>query len=229
MDRLAFDIETQGNPDRLSSLPEPEVATGNLKDPEKIAAKVAEAKAAAADKAALDPHWGRVIAISVAHRAKNTDEIIAETHVRLDLDGDRDTGERALLRWFWERANHCAGRVLTYNGCRFDVPFLVRRSMILRVKPLKIETSPYRTITPNDDHFDLYQVLAEQGPHSICSRTLKYYVKELLGEECPYGDLDKGELGRLFEAKQYEIIQQVCSWDCQATLRLGELVEDTLR
>lgn len=74
MQTIVFDVETGPLAEgELSALLPPfdpaEVKTGNLKDPDKIAAKIAEAEANHrrdfVDKAALDPLTGRVVAIGV--------------------------------------------------------------------------------------------------------------------------------------------------------------------
>ena len=71
MKRLFFDIETLANPENCALMPEPVVdAPANYKDPEKITAYVAEktaaAKAAALEKAALDPDYGKILSIGYA-------------------------------------------------------------------------------------------------------------------------------------------------------------------
>lgn len=74
MKTIFFDIETGPLPENeLAALMPPfdpsEVKTGNIKDPEKIAAKIAEAevnhKRDFIEKAALDPLTGRVVAIGL--------------------------------------------------------------------------------------------------------------------------------------------------------------------
>ena len=74
MQTIVFDVETGPLAEsELSALLPPfdpaEVKTGNLKDPAKIAEKIAEAEANHRrdffDKAALDPLTGRVIAIGM--------------------------------------------------------------------------------------------------------------------------------------------------------------------
>lgn len=233
--RLAFDIETQANLDRIAELPPPEVALGNLKDPEKIAAKEEEARRKQIDQLALDPHFGRVICISIAMRSADTKTIHSATQIRIDagrvnhdseVRRDKDEAERELLSWFWDCA-HDNRYYATFNGAQFDVPYLYRRSLILGVRPVPIETNKYRVMQKGCEHYDVMQVLNEAyGCHAVCSRNLRFYTKELLKRDCDYGaDLDKGELGRLFDAGQFDLIRQVCSWDCERTLELAELVE----
>jgi DNA polymerase elongation subunit (family B) len=224
--RLAFDIETGANRDREADLPDPEVAIGNLKDPEKIAAKQGEAKTNQVAKMALDPHFSRILCASVAMRIDG--DIVAQTMFRDRANEDTDAAERQVIEWLHEHVATTRGRVLTYNGAGFDVPYINRRCMILNMPPIRIEANKYRVRTAADDHLDLFQALTEDGPATICSRSLKFFVREFLHVECPYGDPDKGELGRLFDAGQLELIEQICSWDAAALLALGEHVEKYL-
>lgn len=121
-----FDIETGPLPENeLAAIVPPfdpaEVKTGNLKDPDKIAAKLVEAEANHRrdffEHAALDPLTGRVLTIGL-----------------LDQDGVRILGnedEPALLREFWVACQGEMGRInhmVGFNTHSFDLPFLIRRS-----------------------------------------------------------------------------------------------------
>lgn len=227
MKRLAFDIETMPDPERLCYMPAPEVALGNLKDPAKIAEKEAEAKRRQVERAALHPHFGRVLCISVAERSKDEcfddEPVVAHTSL---IAAATDDAERDLLRWFWDRARQSKNYV-TFNGAAFDVPFLLRRSLLLGVRPARIETGKYRVTDPGCEHLDLCRLLNgdESDPCGI-SRNLRWYANEILHEDCPYSsEFDKTDMGKLLAAGQLDIIRQVCSWDCSATLRIGEAVE----
>jgi len=131
MNTLVFDIETAPLPEsELAALVPPfdpaEVRTGNLKDPDKIAAKIAEAelnhRRDFCEKAALDPLTGRVLAIGV-----------------IDQNGFRilqNEDEAALLTEFWELCRGEMGRVhqlIGFNTHLFDLPFLIRRSWKHRI------------------------------------------------------------------------------------------------
>lgn len=163
---LAFDIET-GPADeqtirKLSKPFEPPpppgdfdpatVKTGNLKDPDKIMAKVNEARQAHAtavkqyannlanqekeywadiqEKAPLSPLVGRVLAIGVGDSTGIVQTKCVKHHH--DDDGEADT-----LEWFWFKiftptVRH-GQQLVGHNILDFDVPFLVRRSWILGV------------------------------------------------------------------------------------------------
>lgn len=131
MNPIIFDVETAPLPEvELAALVPPfdpaEVRTGNLKDPDKIAAKLAEAEANHRrdffDRAALDPLTGRVLVIG----------LLDQGGIRI-LDAE---DEAELLRQFWnvcrgdmERVNQMVG----FNTHLFDLPFLIRRSWKHRV------------------------------------------------------------------------------------------------
>ena len=129
------------HPELLAMLPpfDPaEVKTGNLKDPAKIAEKLAEAEANHRrdfiERAALDPLTGRVVAIGVQIETPAFDRETGEVNRALAgsefaiIVGD---DEAAILREFWALVRAEAGRLNTligFNSNQFDLPFLFRRS-----------------------------------------------------------------------------------------------------
>ncbi|HVV73612.1 MAG TPA: ribonuclease H-like domain-containing protein [Verrucomicrobiae bacterium] len=143
MKTIFFDIETGPLPElelaqMVPTFDPAEVKVGNLKDPEKIAAKRAEAEAnhrrEFIERAALDPLTGRVLAVGL-------------------LSGDAEfrvlgnENEAALLREFWSA---CQGetsrlnRMVGFNTNSFDLPFLIRRSFKHRVEiPFGIRRGRY--------------------------------------------------------------------------------------
>ena len=133
MQTIVFDVETGPLAESelsalLPAFDPAEVKTGNLKDPAKIAEKIAEAEANHRrdfiERAALDPLTGRVIAIGM-----------------LDLETDRFSiighdDEAQTLREFWEATRGEMGRnnpLIGFNIGNFDLPFLYRRSWKHRI------------------------------------------------------------------------------------------------
>lgn len=114
---LFFDIETVAD---LSAIDSIDVKVpSNYKDEAKIEAYIAEAKAEAIAKMALDPDLGMIKSISSG--------LSKETIVC------RMTDEASMLKDFWSewKDNYmlCCG----YNIIGFDLPFMMRRSMALGV------------------------------------------------------------------------------------------------
>lgn len=144
MQTILFDIETGPLPENeLAALMPPfdpaEVKTGNIKDPEKIAAKIAEAEANHKrdfiEKAALDPLTGRVLAIGLLNH--NTRQFVIIGH----------DDEARTLADFWNvcRTEIVKGtRFAGFNIFQFDLPFLLRRSWKHRVPvPLGLRRGRY--------------------------------------------------------------------------------------
>lgn len=222
--RIAFDIETQPNPAAVASMPEPEVKCGNLKDPVKIAEKIREAKEEQASRAALDPHFGRVVCISVAtqHSADNA----VETLMRNDKAHEGvDQAERELLNDFWGYVRFLnSPQIITFNGASFDVPFLTRRSRLLGIRPVHINCHPYQVVDPTCEHFDVYRYLDETGTGNPCNikKNLRFYCREFLGRDIGYAELDKSTIGEMFDRGEHEAIEKICKNDVLATLELAE-------
>ena len=133
METYVFDIETGPLPmAELTAMLPPfdpsEVKVGNLKDPEKVAEKIAQAREEHRsnffNKAALDPLTGRVLAIGVLDTLTEEAEVLAVPE------------EARMLEWFWKRCKGEMGRIETmigFNSNLFDLPFLIRRSWRLGV------------------------------------------------------------------------------------------------
>lgn len=120
------DIET-GPRDRESILQffDPDkIKTGNLKDPQKIADKVAEAETEFVDKAALSAITGEVVCIG----------IMQPNGKRVFLDATVE-GERECLEVFWDMARpvqaYGSSEWAGWNLHGFDMPFIIQRSFFL--------------------------------------------------------------------------------------------------
>ena len=119
---LAFDIETGPTKNALSYFSRSDVKLGNLKDINKIEAKLAEAEDEFLDKAALSPITGKVLAVGLTDGAvhevltyESEKEIITETLERI---GSQLMQQRPVVGW---------------NIIKFDFPFLFKRAMMLGV------------------------------------------------------------------------------------------------
>ena len=152
MNTILFDIETSPLPEsELAALVPPfdpaEVKTGNLKDPDKIAAKLAEAEANHRrdffDRAALDPLTGRVLAIGLL---KNAEGGMQKAEFRIIGHDD----EAQTLREFWSLCRGEMGRInqmVGFNSNLFDLPFLIRRSWKHRVPDQERQVEQVRVET----------------------------------------------------------------------------------
>lgn len=153
---VALDIETIGNPDAVARMPDPEVKTGNLKDPAKIADKKAEAKAEMLSKAALDPLTARVICYAAAGEVGGEEKDV--TAIMPEIN---DANERELIQAIMQLLGTDDVRIVTWNGVGFDMPMIYKRAMILGVDPGNFGAPPLSAWTKRyntEKHYDLMQI-----------------------------------------------------------------------
>ena len=124
---VVFDIETGPLPnEQLQPFDPNDVKTGNLKDPEKIAAKRKQAEQEWRSKLALSALTGRVLAIGLKF-GKDEPAIVTI---------GEDYPEAELLSWFWRSyTKFRSWKWVGFNSGHFDLPFLLRRSLLLGVAP----------------------------------------------------------------------------------------------
>ena len=174
---IIFDIETEVNQDAVQYISEP-VPPKNYKDEEKIAAWIVKKKEEQVERAALDPDFGKIIAIGWCISE-------GETKPKSVLMGDfmgLDTAERNMIDLFWDMYNAHDGVSAGYNIINFDLPYLYRRSFALGTPvPLLPSLARYRTYPT----IDLMQVLYNWG----APKSLKWVCKRY-GIENPLPDVD---------------------------------------
>ena len=120
MKRLYWDIETEGLPESQITKLMPEFESpGNIKDPAKIAAAIAEKRADWLDKAALKAITGRIVAVTVA-KDDNEPEM-------------RSGDELKLIRGILDDLNQIIdlnAQAYAWNGHGFDLPFICQRAAV---------------------------------------------------------------------------------------------------
>jgi hypothetical protein len=122
---IFLDIETAPLPaEEIEDFAPEFTAPANYKDPEKIAANIAEQKLAWVERGALSPLTGRVLAIGLMEAG--SDEVTIH----------HGEDERALLQALLEDAgDFTAGPLVGWNIRGFDLPFLSRRLWRHGMKP----------------------------------------------------------------------------------------------
>ena len=163
MMRLFFDIETEVNPDMIPLMPEP-IAPGNYKDPDKISAAIKEKKADQISSAPLDADYGMIKCISCAFD-ENSQPFFRAVGV------NRMT-ERLMLECFWKDFGLCSGFSVGYNIIGFDLPYILRRSMALGVKPSILPSLVKYRSEPTTD---LMAILYNWGPAKSMKTVAKLY------------------------------------------------------
>ncbi len=160
--RFFIDIETYpiGNAAEFIDLTQFS-APSNWKDPEKIAANVAEQQAAAIAKAALDLDLCTIVAIGWMREDWNQPEVVT---------CETEAMEAGALRRFWDELDNRV--TIGYNQIGFDLPILLRRSLYLGVHAPALNLDKYRS-----PHIDLQQRLSLNGTKPY--RALNWYCKRM--------------------------------------------------
>ena len=152
-----FDIETAPLADAEVYI-EPPKPRGNLKDPAKIEADLAEKTAALLDRAALDPDLCRIVAAGWDCDGAVESAVCADA-----------SEERRVLERFWRQSQ--GATLVGFNCLSFDLPVLLRRSLYLDVRAPYFSLNKYRP----GSIVDLMQVLAYQG--TLTYRSLGFYCR----------------------------------------------------
>ena len=133
INKIYWDIETEPLPiDHLEKLMPEFPAPGNIKDPAKIAAAIAEKKEAWLDGAALKAITGRIVAISLAFDDGEPE--------MWKGDGKWVGEEEALIEHAMEvLVDVISQNALAYawNGHGFDLPFLCQRAAVYGIPAFK--------------------------------------------------------------------------------------------
>ncbi len=205
---LILDCETVAI-DGAAEFVEQGSAPSNWKDPEKIAAYVAEAKTASLAKAALDIDLARIVALSYWQSG-------ADGPVTLTCkDEAEEAAALKTLRPFLSDVERC---LITFNGTRFDLPLLIRRHAYLGLPIPHINLDKYRT--PN---VDLWQRLAFNG--ALSAHGLRWYARRLGLTELLATDplaAGGGDVAAAVAEGRWADVAAHCAVDVRLTHRLAQ-------
>lgn len=187
-----LDLETAAHPDAKQWV-DPVKADARLKDPEKIAADLAEKTAKREGEFGLDPDCCRIVALGYY------DVGTTEPTVYLMRD---ELEEREQLKLFWASFDKHQTRLVTFNGIRFDLPVLLMRSLYLQVPHPELVIAPaWKT-----HHVDLWNRLSLDGARKDV-HSLAFYARRF-----GIGTLDKvdgSQIQRLVDADTQESWQAI--------------------
>jgi uncharacterized protein YprB with RNaseH-like and TPR domain len=130
--------------------------------------------------------------------------------------------EAEMLKSFWQGAKNYS-EFISFNGRSFDVPFLMIRSAVHKIKPsINLMANRYLTSQPyNAKHIDLLEQLSFYG--AVRRKGSLHLYCRAFGIKSPKEEGITGDdVGRLFRAREYEKIARYNSWDLTATAELYE-------
>lgn len=187
---------------------EPVSAPANYKDPEKIAAYIAQAEAAQRERAALYPWTARVVALGTASGEHEPTVVVLPSEAE----------EREALTWFWRTAVHeedarFVRPLIGFNHRTFDLPVLMARSTLLGVRYQPLNLDRYRT-----PHVDLMDKLTFYG--AVPARSLHWFARRF---GLPVDDTVRGaDVAKLVAEGDWEDVRAHCASDVQLTRALAQ-------
>lgn len=177
----------------------------------------------------FSPLTGEIVVIGVYDTVKNQGVIYYQSPDTVDqeyIDGSftfKPRTEEEMLRDFWRGvANY--DECVSFNGRSFDIPFLMIRSAVYKIRPTKnLLTNKYLNSQNRGarhidllDQFSFYGALRRRGNLHLYCRA--FNIKSPKGQGIT-GD----DVSRLFAEKKYREIAEYNSWDLIATAELYEI------
>ena len=130
--------------------------------------------------------------------------------------------ENEMLNSFW-KIIEVTDQVVTFNGRNFDIPFLMLRSAILKIKPARnLIGNRYDTSSHIDllDQFTFYGLTRKFN--------LDFYCHAFGIESPKTKEISGMEVKNLYEAGRLKDIATYCSRDIYATFKLYKIWEEYL-
>lgn len=202
-------------------------------------------KQSALEKLAINPHTGKVILIGMLTDVQKNDTIweaitfpegadaMEQTTIYQILLGLDGKSEADILKMTWECISEMlddGGQIITYNGKAFDIPYLIRRSIILNIQPTHRRGGtnifyPYDLIKKysSEAHLDLFEKLNPNYGDFVSLNKWAY----VMGITTDMGS--KGsDVGEWFEKGEFDKIKEHCSEDLWKTFWVYERMKPWL-
>uniref|UniRef100_A0A7C3N8Q6 Predicted 3'-5' exonuclease PolB-like domain-containing protein n=1 Tax=candidate division WOR-3 bacterium TaxID=2052148 RepID=A0A7C3N8Q6_UNCW3 len=217
MGEICFDIETLGIDDE------------NLD--QKVLEYFVNREEGFKEKKGLYPFSGKIIAISVL----DIDKKLIETFYHSSQVSLFDTGfvddysgfkrvfivcdEKGIIKNFYDRVKN-ASRFITFNGLRFDCPFITFRAIINGITPTRnINTPRFK----KEEHYDIYDVLTLSG--LIKGNSLDIYCK-VFDIPSPKVNISGKDVEKFYREEKFLEIAKYCSLDVYSTFLLYQKIKD---
>ena len=223
MPKLVFDIETIGEDfDSLDKTSQEALTRWIKKDSDSEEEYLKELEALK-DGLGFSPFTGEVVAIGVLDYEKDkvviTFQAPGENLKEFEEDGVKykPMSEPEMLENFWKGAQNY-DEFITFNGRGFDVPFLMTRSAIHKMKPSKdLMSNRYLSMQRDSaKHIDLQDQMTFYG--ALRRRGGLHIIARSFGIKSPKDSGIKGEdVGRLFKEKKFKEIARYNAGDLYAT------------
>ena len=227
MRRIVFDIETCAYPFESLSESQQEYLL-RYAEKETDPGKKQEQTDQAIRYTSLYPLTAKCVAIGVYDIDKNKSFVYYESEEAEEWFSEdqqihyKGLTEVEMLKSFW-KIIEVTDQVVTFNGRNFDIPFLMIRSAMLKVKPSKnLIKSRYDT----KSHIDLLEQFTFYG--LTRKFNLDFYCNAFGIESPKTKEISGMEVKNLYEAGRLKDIAIYCSRDIYATYQLYKIWDEYL-
>ncbi len=227
MRRIIFDIETCAYPvESLSESQQEYLLRYSEKETEED--KKSQKRDDAIRYLSLYPLTAKVIAIGIYHVEKEKTYVYYEDNTSEEWMNEeknifyKSLSEKEMIQSFW-RIVDFTDQVITFNGRNFDIPFLMMRSAMLKVRPSK---NLMGKRFDSHNHIDLLEQFTFYGVTRKFN--LDFYCHSF-GVESPKSKGISGmEVKNLYEAGRIKDIAVYCAEDVSATYKLFKIWDEYL-
>ncbi len=227
MNKIILDIETVGYDFNLLSESQQEFIlryAEREKDDLIREEKIEEAKR----YLSLYPFTAKVVALGMLNIETENSLVLFEGNGSKFWEAEQkkikyeEKSENDIINLFWEYVSKCE-QIITFNGRNFDLPFLILRSALLKIKPTRnLIGSRYN----NKNHIDLLDKFTLYG--LVRKFNIDFYCKAF-GIQSPKSKGISGmDVKELYNAGRIEDIAIYCGEDVRATYELYKVWNDYL-
>ncbi len=233
--KLVFDIETVGEDFDLMDKTTQDVLTHWIKRTKKNEEEYQVALEDIKNRLGLSPLTGEIVAIGVLDCDKNQGVVYYQSPGTNETESQENNIkfkpmlEKEMLENFWNGAKDYQ-EFISFNGRAFDVPFLMTRSAVHKIKPTKnLMSNRYLNSQIYDaKHIDLLDQLTFYG--AARQKGSLHLWTRALGIKSPKADGVTGDdVAALFKEGKFLRIAQYNVGDLYATKELYEYWEKYLK
>jgi len=192
-------------------------------------AKTDEDKQNVIDSLVFNPFTSRIVAIGMLDYREDKGCVLLNTGKKMDIESPKENinyicdDEETIIKTFWKTLKDKEYNLfVTFNGREFDCPFIMLRSLILKIKPT-FNLMSGSDFTFKDYHIDLLKELTFNRHSPTGARrkfNLDFYCNQL-GIKSPKSIGVSGDkVGGLFENKDYATLADYCIGDVIAEAEL---------
>ncbi len=176
------------------------------------------------EKISLLPQFSEIVAISFYNPDTQRGAVYFQSKEEIEdwsenlIDFKRFSSEEELIKKFWEIVPNYQ-EIITFNGNKFDIPFLLYRS-------LKHKIRPTYAILDKEYHIDLYEKLSFNNRIQKLSLKLTAFS---FGLEDPKEKFDGKKVRDIIKNKDYKSLVYYALGDVLTTAKIYELWTNYLR